>query len=207
MSDDLRRTYDAVADDYVAHIFDELKGKPFDQQLLDEVVARAGDGVICDLGCGPGHVARYLYERGANVVGVDLSPGMIDRARTMTPSVRFEVGDMRALDAPDGAWQAIVAMYSIIHLPPGERVPAFREIKRVLAPGGTLLVSFHIGSEIFHRDEWWGHGVNVDFYFLQPADVIAAIESAGLVVERSLERDPYPDVEYPSRRAYIVAKR
>ena len=109
--DDLRRTYDAVADDYVAHIFDELKDKPFDRQLLDEVAARAAGGIVCDLGCGPGHVARYLHERGANGVGVDLSPAMIERARALTPAVRFEVGDMRALDAPDGAWQAVVAMY------------------------------------------------------------------------------------------------
>ena len=59
MSDDLKRTYDVVADDYVEHIFGELAGKPFDRQLLDEIAAASGQGVICDLGCGPGHVARY----------------------------------------------------------------------------------------------------------------------------------------------------
>src|SRR6185295_777083 len=148
-------------------IFDELKDKPFDCQLLDEVVAQAAGGAICDLGCGPGHVARYLHERGANVVGVDLSPAMIERARALTPGVRFEVGDMRALDVPDGAWQSIVAMYSIIHIAPESLAEAFREMRRVLAPGGSLLASFHIGSEIFHRDEWWGHAVDVDFYFLE----------------------------------------
>jgi SAM-dependent methyltransferase len=190
MSDDLQRTYDAVADDYVAHIFDELKDKPFDRQLLDEIAAGAAGGLICDLGCGPGHVARYLHERGADAIGVDLSPAMIERARRLTPEVRFEVGDMRALDVPDGAWQAVVAMYSIIHIPPAGQAALFRELRRVLAPGGTLLVSFHIGSEVFHRDEWWGHDVNVDFYFLQPDEVIAALESAGFVIERSLERDP-----------------
>ena len=48
MSDELRRTYDAVADDYAAHIFDELKDKPFDRQLLDEVAASAAGGIVCD---------------------------------------------------------------------------------------------------------------------------------------------------------------
>ena len=205
MSDELQRTCDAVADDYVTHVFDELKDKPFDRQLLEGIAARAAGGVICDLGCGPGHVARYLHQRGANVVGVDLSPAMIERARALTPGVRFEVGDMRALDVADGAWQAIAAFYSIIHIPRGALAPVFREMRRVLAPGGTLLLSFHIGTDVLHRDEWWGHAVSVDFLFLQPDEVTAALQSAGLVVERVMERDPYPEVEYPSRRAYVWA--
>jgi SAM-dependent methyltransferase len=205
--DDLKRTYDAVADEYVAHIFGELKDKPFDRRLLDAVVARAGAGVICDLGCGPGHVARYLRERGAKVVGVDLSPGMIERARALVPDVRFEVGDMRALDVPDDAWKAIVAMYSIVHLPPASLPEVFREWRRVLAPGGVALVSFHIGTEPVHRDEWWGHEVSIDFLFFQTGEVTGALEAAGFTVESAAERDPYPEVEYPSRRAYIVARK
>jgi SAM-dependent methyltransferase len=205
MSEELKRTYDVVADDYAEHIFDELKDKPFDRQLLDELTARAGAGVICDLGCGPGHVARYLHERGANVIGVDLSPGMIERARALTPSVPFEVGDMRALDVPDGAWQVIVAFYSIIHIAPQSLPEVFGEMKRVLAPGGTVLLSFHMGSEVLHRNEWWGHAVSADFFFLQRDEVTAALESGGFVIERVMERDPYPEVEYASRRAYVFA--
>ena len=207
MTGDLKTTYDLVAGDYVAHIFDELKDKPFDRQRLDEIAARAGGGVICDLGCGPGQVARYLHQRGANVIGVDLSPGMIERARALTPGVPFEAGDMRALDVADGACQAIVAFYSIVHFPSAELAGVFREMKRVLAPGGALLLSFHIGSEVVHRDEWWGHAVDVDFRFFQTAEVVAALEESGLIVERVRERDPYPEIEYQSRRAYIVASK
>jgi len=203
MTGDLKKTYDLVADDYAAHIFDELKGKPFDRQLLDELATIPG--VICDLGCGPGQVARYLHDRGANVIGVDLSPGMIERARALTPGVAFDAGDMRALDVPDGAWQAIVAFYSIVHIPREELAGVFREMKRVLAPGGALLLSFHIGSEVVHRDEWWGHDVDIDFLFFQTVEVTAALEESGLIVERLQERDPYPEIEYQSRRAYIVA--
>lgn len=206
MSEELKRTYDAVADDYVAHIFGELADKPFDRQQLDDLAARAGDGTICDLGCGPGHVARYLHERGANVIGIDLSPAMIERARALTPDVPFHAGDMRALDAEDGAWRAIAAFYSIVHFRPDELPAVFREMRRVLAPDGILLVAFHIGSEVVHRDEWWGHAVSVDFLFFETELVRAAMETAGLTVERVIERDPIPDVEYPSRRAYVWAR-
>lgn len=166
---------------------------------------KRNDLVICDLGCGPGQVARYLHERGADVRGVDLSPGMIERARALTPDVPFEVGDMRALDVPDGAWQGIVAFYAIVHFQSAELPDVFREMKRVLAPGGALLLSFHIGSDVVHRDEWWGHAVDIDFRFFQTAEVTAALEEGGLIIERVLERDPYPEIEYQSRRAYIVA--
>ena len=206
MTDELKRTYDSVADDYAAHIFDELKDKPFDRQLLDQIAARAGAGVVCDLGCGPGHVAKYLRERGAHAVGIDLSPGMVERARQLVPGVRFETGDMRALDVPDDAWAAIVAFYAIVHFKPAELAGVFREWRRVLAPGGVAAVSFHIGTEVVHRDEWWGHEVDVDFLFFETAQVTAALEAAGFTVESATEREPYPEVEYPSRRAYIVAR-
>ena len=53
--------------------------------------------MACDMGCGPGHVARYLHERGVPVCGVDLSPELVKLARRLTPDIPFEQGDMRAI--------------------------------------------------------------------------------------------------------------
>ena len=146
MSDDVKAVYDAVVDDYVANIFHELRHKPFDRQLLDDLAERAGGGIVCDLGCGPGQVARYLHDHSANACGVDLSPAMVERARALSPGIPFFEGDMRALDMPDRAWQAIVAFYSIVHFRPPELPDIFRELRRVTAPGGLLLLAFHLGS-------------------------------------------------------------
>jgi 2-polyprenyl-3-methyl-5-hydroxy-6-metoxy-1,4-benzoquinol methylase len=75
----IQKSYDKVADDYVARIYAELQYKPLDRQLLDRFALRLrGAGLACDIGCGPGHVARYLREQGAEVCGVDLSSGMIE---------------------------------------------------------------------------------------------------------------------------------
>src|SRR5262245_44744915 len=105
---DCQASYDAVADEYVRRFFDELRQKPLDRELLDRFAARGRDvGPVCDLGCGPGQVARYLHERGVAVCGVDLSPAMVERARQLTPGVEFRQGDMLGLDAPDGAWAGI----------------------------------------------------------------------------------------------------
>src|SRR5678815_3482605 len=96
-------SYDRVADEYVRRIFDELQHKPLDRQLLDRFAARVRDvGLVCDMGCGPGHIARYLHEQGVQVCGVDLSGEIVERARRLTPGIEFRQGDMMALlDTPD----------------------------------------------------------------------------------------------------------
>jgi SAM-dependent methyltransferase len=200
--------YDLVADEYVRRIFDELRHKPLDRQLLDRFAADVREvGPACDMGCGPGHVAHYLHEYGVRVCGVDQSAAMVERARHMTPGVEFHQGDMMALGAPDEAWAGIAAFYSIIHIPHKDLPQALGELRRVLRPGGLLLLAFHIGDEPIHLDEWWGHKVCVDFFFFRSDEMGNHLRAAGFEIEELIEREPYPDVEHQSRRAYIFARR
>jgi len=205
---DHRNSYDLVADEYVRRIFDELKHKPLDRQLLDRFAASVRDvGTACDMGCGPGHVARYLHQQGVRVCGVDLSPAMVERARRLTPGVEFREGDMMALDAADETWAGIVAFYSIIHIPRADMARTLDELRRVLLPGGTLLLAFHIGDDTVHLDEWWGQDVSVDFFFFRSDEMGGYLRAAGFEVEDIIEREPYPDIEHQSRRTYIFARR
>ena len=160
------------------------------------------------MGCGPGHIARYLHEQGVQVCGVDLSGEIVERARRLTPGIEFRQGDMMALlDTPDETWAGIAAFYSIIHIPRADLPCAFRELRRVLRPGGLLLLSFHIGDDTIHLDEWWGHKVCIDFFFFRSAEIAGYLTSAGFEIEEIIERDHYSDVEHQSRRAYIFARR
>jgi SAM-dependent methyltransferase len=206
---DYRTSYDLVADKYVRRIFNELQHKPFDRELLDRFAKRVrGQGLVCDMGCGPGHVARYLHECGVQVCGVDLSPVMVQRASRLTPAVEFRQGDMRALDASQGAWVGIVAFYSLIHIHRNEMATTLNELRRVLRPGGILLLAFHIGEEIIHLDEWWDEKVSVDFFFFRSDEMADFLRSSGFEVDEIIEREPYPaNVEHQSRRAYIFARR
>jgi ubiquinone/menaquinone biosynthesis C-methylase UbiE len=100
---------------------------------------------VLDLGTGTGVVAKALAERypEAEVLGIDLSPGMIDQARRQLRSglagrVRFEVGDASALDCDDGEFELVVL---------SNMIPFFDELARVTAPAGTLVLSFSRGAE------------------------------------------------------------
>src|SRR6266851_7769906 len=91
----LRDSYDQVAEEYVARIFHELEHKPLDRQLLDRFAEEVrGLGPACDMGCGPGHISRYLYQREVPVLGIDLSPRMVELARALTPGIEFHQGNM-----------------------------------------------------------------------------------------------------------------
>jgi SAM-dependent methyltransferase len=208
----VQATYDAIAAAYDAQLGDELDGKPLDRALLDGFLELAGTGTVADVGCGPGHITRYLAARHPDVVGIDLSPRMIDLARAQAPELAFAVGSMTKLPAADDAWSGAIAFYSIIHLTPAERADACREFARTVRPGGWLLVSFHVDSPDFaagdvnHLTDWFGESVSVDAFFLEPADVVGDLEAAGFTIMSTTIRQPWPDVEYPSRRCYLLAQ-
>src|ERR1700693_4460476 len=153
-SESIRESYDRLAAEYARRIFNELQHKPLDRELLNRFVAEiAGRGEVCDMGCGPGHVARHLRDAGTAVFGLDLSPRMLEEARQLNPDISFREGNMMALELPDGGLSGISAFYAIVNIPNTSLPLVFREMKRVLRPGGLLLLAFHIGDEILHEDE------------------------------------------------------
>jgi ubiquinone/menaquinone biosynthesis C-methylase UbiE len=210
MGEEIKGGYDRVAGSYAEQFRDELDRKPFDRKMLDWLAEKVGGlGVVCDMGCGPGQIARYLQSRGAKVCGVDLSPEMVRQASKLNPGINFRQGDMSALNGvEDNSYGGVAAFYSIVNLPRRSVVVALRELGRVLRPGGVLLLAFHVGEETRHLDEWLGEKVSMDFFFFTTEEVKDYLKTAGFELEEAIERDPYPEgVEYQSRRAYIFARK
>jgi ubiquinone/menaquinone biosynthesis C-methylase UbiE len=205
----VRADYDRIAEDYARKIYSELQHKPLDRELLTRFAASVqGHGTICDMGSGPGHIARFLRDVGADVFGLDLSPQMIVQARRLNPDIAFREGNMLALEMEDESLAGITAFYAIANIPVSSLPRVFREMHRVLKPGGALLLSFHIGDDVIRPQSLWRNPVNMEFYQLQPARVRQLLPEAGLAVDEIVEREPYaPDVEYQSRRAYVFARK
>lgn len=206
-ADELRAGYAGVARAYREQLSDELAGKPLDRAFLDAFVERCRGGRICDVGCGPGHITRYLASRGALVEGVDLSPAMIAEAAVLAPELVFRVGDMFALPHPAEELAGIVAFYAIVHLRSDQLLAPFRDFHRVLAPGGLVAIAFHVGTDTVHIDELFGCATSLDFMFHRPEAVIAALVEAGFSLEARLDREPYPGAEHPSQRTYLLARK
>jgi SAM-dependent methyltransferase len=201
--------YDRLAGEYTRHVADELRHKPLDRSLLLRFAAElSGRGTICDIGCGPGHVARFLHEAGTEVFGMDISSAMLDQARKLNPMIPFHQGDMLALELPNGTLAGIVAFYAIVNIPEHSLIQVFREMERALEPGGRLLLAFHVGDEHIHVEELWGVTISMDFFLFEPERIQLYLEEAGFAIREVIVREPYPpDVEYQSRRAYIFARK
>ena len=205
----IRANYDRLADEYATHLFGELQNKPLDQELLHRFASEMkGRGAVCDMGCGPGQVTRYLHDAGVTAFGLDLSPGMLEQARKLTPNLCFREGNMLALDLEDQSLAGITAFYAVVNLPEESLPLVFREMHRVLQPGGLLLLAFHVGDQVVQVQEMWGRSVAMEFFFFQPSAIRRYMEAAGLEIEEIIERGPYaPEVEHQSQRAYIFARK
>jgi SAM-dependent methyltransferase len=200
-------SYNQLAEVYADKYCSELEGKPFDRELLERfVLANPAGQPICDLGCGPGHIANFLRGLNANALGIDLSPKMIDVARSRYPSVEYREGDMLNLNLLSESLGGIVAFYSIIHLKRHQLVGAFTGMLQVLVPGGGLLVSFHEGVGEHHEEESLGMPIAFDCTLFEPDEVASAMSHAEFVVKEINTRPPY-DFEYPTTRVYIWAQK
>ena len=207
-----RTGYDAVAGPYATTFRSALDDSPLDRALLTgfaELVAdRHPDGRLVEVGCGPGHVAAYLRDRGLSIRGIDLSSAMVDLARREHPEITFDVGEMGALDASDSSMAGLVAWYSIIHVPPAHLPAVFTEFHRVLEDGGHLLLAFQVGDDVLHLDEAFGHRVSLDFRRLRPDDVTVLLDGAGFDLVAQLVRAPVPAGPAASiPQAFVIARK
>ena len=203
----VRTGYDRLADVYVERFFDELARKPFDRELLDEFAKRVGsDATVCEIGCGPAQISRYLRDRGIDMQGIDISEEMVARARALNPEMIVNRGDMLALDAGAESWGGIVAFYSIIHLLRRDVPTAFGEFARVLSPGGFLLLCFHAGEGEVKVDDMLDQPVPMVATLFSADEIKGLLETAGFAIVDVRSRPAY-DFEYNSERVYVTARK
>ncbi len=199
--------YDAVACTYADKYGDEIRRKPkVGEFLADFVAAVPPDGLICDIGCGPGQVARYVQGHlGRRTAGIDLSPEMVRLAAERNPTIPFRAADVLQMTETE-VYEAIIGLYFIVNFPVAALDGLFGTLHQLLKPGGQLLVSFHLGEDQLRRvDDFLGSGKSLDFYFFRPETIREKLRQNGFAVTDTRLRDPYPGVEYESQRAYVFA--
>ncbi|MFQ1003811.1 class I SAM-dependent DNA methyltransferase [Modestobacter sp. SSW1-42] len=197
----VRAAYASVAAQYV-DLFDRgwpAQEDPGDLALVERhLVGLAGP--VLDLGCGPGQWTGHLHARGADVTGVDVVPAFVAHARAAHPGPAFVLGSMTGLDLPAHSVAGVLAWYSTIHLPPASLDDVLAGFRRLLAPGGTLVVGFFDSEDgVVPFD----HRVRTAFRW--PVEVFAQrLAEAGFT---ELERRQRQSPDRPDRRYAAIAAR
>lgn len=211
--DRIRTSYDVVAANYSNELADEIVAKPIERGMLLAFAELVRGGVVGDVGCGPGHIAKHLATHGVHTVGYDISHAMIEQARAKFPQGQFHVGSIFELAVGNAAWRGAVARYALLHSTADERVRAFRELARVIAQDGYLLYSFYVSApdqpegSVYHLTSWFGHSVDLDVHFIGVEDAADEVDRCGFSVEAVLLREPMSKGELPTRRCYMLAHR
>jgi SAM-dependent methyltransferase len=116
--------------------------------LVDLAAPKAGERWL-EAACGPGIIARKLAPRVREVLGVDMTPAMVDVARREAAAAglanaMFAVGDATALELPDASLDGAIARFTLHHVPAAGRLVA--ELARVVRPGGQIVLADHIAA-------------------------------------------------------------
>ncbi len=158
---------------------------------------------VLDIGCGGGRPVTLALAQRADVVGVDISAGQIERARKAVPNATFVVGDIMSQRFTPASFEAVVAFYALFHLPRQEHKPLLERVATWLAPGGYLLATVsqrgHPGytePDFFGARMYWSE-FDVDWYADTLSELGFEILARGVLPhgyrntpERRVERHP-----------------
>ncbi len=154
----MRATWDALASDPDAYVGDPKRGRMELESLFERLGADPRGGTCIEVGCGSGRMTAALAERFDQVLALDVSPAMLERARVAVPDERVEFRTVSGerLDGVDDAIADVVVCYLVLqHLPTRATVLAyFSEFARVLAPGGEALVQLPVFDDGLRSRAW-----------------------------------------------------
>ncbi|MEU7895197.1 methyltransferase domain-containing protein [Nonomuraea sp. NPDC049152] len=199
--------HDALGDYFAEHADISPYNAYTDRPAMLELAGDVAGARVLDVGCGAGHYAAELLARGAEVVGVDGSGTLLDHARARVG----ERAELRLHDleeplafADDASFDGAVCALVFHHLT--RRAQLLGELRRVLRPGGWLLVSTthpaadwqHFGGS-YYADDWVdlslsGSPFSIHFQRMPLETFLGELLAAGFVLERLIEPRPAPEL-------------
>jgi len=179
----VRSGYDALGGRYLAWA-ESITDNPQAEYVAELLEHLPEHPEVLDLGCGPGSEATALLAGVGRLTGVDLSARQLAQARARVPAASFLETDLRTVSFPPESFDAVLALFSLIHVPPIDLPAVLGSVGRWLRPGGRFLATFAVcPMEGAVQADWLG----VPTYFAREEQphLIAMIEDAGLAMERA----------------------
>ena len=196
------RGYDAAAQRYLE--WSALRPSPARRAYLRRACELIPFGArVLELGCGAGIPMTAALAEGRDVTGVDISATQIELARANVPSATFVQADMTAVHFPSASFDAVVAFYSLTHVPRDDQPALIERIASWLRPGGILVATMGVEDDPGDVEAGW---LGVDMYFshFSARKNRRLVEAAGFVVD-SAEVLTEPEDRHAARFLWIVA--
>jgi len=190
------KAYDACADAYLEAKSDNALA-PYLRRLLDRLPNSA---LIADLGCGAGYPIAYrMLQAGHQVIGADISRAQLLLAAERVPQMPSLEMDLLSPAFPDQAFDAVLSLYAIFHVPREQHRAILGRMRDMLKPGGYLLVTLGAG-------DWEGqdafHGVSMRWSHYGPDTYLPMLQALGLRVCHQ-----EVDVSAEERHLVVLAQR
>jgi SAM-dependent methyltransferase len=183
--DIVRQGYDRISYAYRGDAFepDDPAQQPYVAWIGELIARMPAGGCVLDLGCGNGVPAdRLLVDAGYAVHGVDISPVQVARAGAAIPGARYTCADMATVDWPEGAFDAIVCFYALIHVPVAEQPALLERMAHWVRPGGHLLVTVGHRAWTGTEEGWLVDGATMYWSHADEATYLAWLAESGLTV-------------------------
>jgi SAM-dependent methyltransferase len=195
--------YDRIADRYLE--WSALRPSPARQSeldLTDDLIPAGAD--VLELGCGAGIPMTVRLAAGRRLTGIDLSSEQIARAHRNVPDATFEVADMTTWRAAPASLDAVVAFYSLTHVPRDRQAELFSHVREWLRPGGVFIASLGVEDDPGGVEEDW---LGVPMYFSHFSARVnrRLLVEAGFVVERA-EVVVEPEDRHDARFLWVVGR-
>ena len=147
------------------------------------LVRNNGGNRVLDLGCGSGVQTKLLFKKGLDVVGLDLSPKMINEAKKRVPEAKFVVGDMTKMEFTDEAFDGVYARASLLHIPKKLIPKVLKSIHKILTSDGIFYLALKEGEgEEIVEEERYGKKVRRFFSFFNTSEIKKLLSQSGFQV-------------------------
>lgn len=177
--DAVRRAYDDLVETYAADRSEDGPDVAILENVLESLPASAR---VLDAGCGGGEPVLARLCADTNAVGLDFSRGQLTLAAETAPGASLVQGDMTALPFFPSSFDAVVAYWSLIHVPIDDHMTVIDEFARVLRPGGRVLLCEGPEEWVGENPDWLGSGVRMEWNIAGAETTREQLRNAGFVV-------------------------
>lgn len=180
--------YNDIAEEYTEEFF----GDTSDNKYIDAFLQSLGGTKVLDVGCGNGKDCKYIFQKGFEVNGIDLSVGMLKIAKEKVPNGNFEVMDITNITYPDNSYDGIISNCSLFHVPVEELSKTLSSFKRILKPDGKLLLILQEGNGETMVEEPYRPGVYIYMNYFSSENIQNLLQSHGFNINY-LDREESPN--------------